>query len=102
MKAITTPTALIKDTYNRTDVFEIVTEFPDGYIVWPIGRRNFPFPGYIPLAKPSTQRYHVMFTELKTIKVDEGIADYILHLATRGIMGDIDKAKFERIINSEL
>ena len=37
---------------QRTDKFKIVDTFPLGYIVWPIGRENFPFPGYIPLAKP--------------------------------------------------
>ena len=41
---------------QRTDKFKIVDTFPHGYIVWPIGRENFPFPGYIPLAKPHREK----------------------------------------------
>ena len=34
---------LVTENYNRKDIFEIVDEYPHGYIVWPIGRRNFLF-----------------------------------------------------------
>lgn len=44
---------LVTNNYNRKDVFEIVEKFPNGYVIWNIGRRNFPFKGYIPLAKPT-------------------------------------------------
>lgn len=35
--------------YGTIHTFEIVSEFPHGYIIWNIGRRNFPHEGYIPL-----------------------------------------------------
>ena len=52
-------TAIIKECelihtawFGRTDKFTIVDEFPQGAIVWPIGRENFPFAGYIPVVYP--------------------------------------------------
>lgn len=36
---------------DRADRFEVVETFPAGYVVWNIGRHNFPFPGFIPLAR---------------------------------------------------
>lgn len=51
---------LVTENYNRKDIFEIVDEYPHGYIVWPIGRRNFPFTGYVPLAKPTDEPYHLI------------------------------------------
>ena len=92
---------LIKETSRRRDIFEIVNEFPDGYIVWAIGRQNFPFPGYLPLAK-LIEPYSVSVTELKAIKVDEQVALRILRLAVTGVRGHIDKTKFTQIINSNL
>lgn len=35
-----------------THIYEQVTEFPYGYEVWNIGRKNFPHERCIPLAKP--------------------------------------------------
>lgn len=30
---------LVTENYNRKDIFEIVDEYPHGYIVWPIGTK---------------------------------------------------------------
>lgn len=99
MKAIVTEKFLITEDYWNRDEFEIVNEFPQGYLVWPIGRENFPFPGYLPLAKPGRMPYHIKRSELKTVKIDEELADRILVEAVRGTYGTIDKITFEEIIN---
>ena len=96
MKATTTPTALITEDYYHKDEFEIVEEFPQGYVVWNIGRENFPFPGYLPLAKP-LPNYHIERSSLKTVKVDEALADVILKHASIGTFGVIDKYVFENL-----
>lgn len=31
--------------------FETTNEFPDGYEIWAIGRRNFEHKGYVPLCE---------------------------------------------------
>ena len=45
--------------FGRVDVFQIVDEFPCGYSVWNIGRQNFRFPGYLPLARFDSE-YHLI------------------------------------------
>lgn len=60
---------LVTENYNRKDIFEIVDEYPHGYIVWPIGRRNFPFTGYVPLAKPTDEPYHIDINTLKATRL---------------------------------
>lgn len=66
---------------GRYYIFEIVKEFPRDYIVWNIGRHNFPFPEYVPLAKPSDIPFHIDLFSLKAIHMDEVLADYILREA---------------------
>ena len=88
---------LVTNNYNRKDVFEIVEKFPNGYVVWNIGRRNFPFKGYIPLAKPTIVPYNIDLHSLKTIKVDDDVADSILKKAD---YKKIDKEEFQRIMLS--
>lgn len=88
---------LITEDYNRKDVFEIVDEFPRGYVIWNIGRRNFPFKGYIPLAKPTNVPYNIDLHSLKAIKIDDDLADSILKEAGRR---EINKDEFQRIISS--
>ena len=74
----------IDKKWFRTDVFEIVDTFPDGYIVWPIGRDNFPHVGYIPLAKPAG-KFSVSTDGLKALKVEsEEVALHVLKMAIRG------------------
>lgn len=88
---------LSTENYCRKDNFEIVNEFPDEYIVWNIGRHNFPFKGYIPLAKPINIPHSVDLQSLKAIKVNNDMADFILKKASRR---RIDKDAFECILSS--
>ena len=67
---------------QRTDKFKIVDTFPLGYIVWPIGRENFPFPGYIPLAKPHREKkYYIDPESLAALRCEK--SDAILRLASQ-------------------
>ena len=67
---------------QRTDKFKIVDTFPNGYIVWPIGRENFPFPGYIPLAKPHREKkYYIDPESLAALRCEK--SDAILRLASQ-------------------
>jgi hypothetical protein len=54
--------------YGTIHTFEIVSEFPHGYIIWNIGRRNFPHEGYIPLCV-ADENCHVDLGTLKALKV---------------------------------
>lgn len=73
---------LIREIWGRTYKYEIVDNQPNGYDVWPIGRENFPFPGYIPLAKFEGINM-VEGCKLKAMKFDEELADLILREASR-------------------
>lgn len=92
-----------KDRWGNVDEFEIVDEFPNGYQVWNIGRGNFPFEGYIPLAKPDTnRRFYIRRSNMKALKcVSEEEALYILKRAGRGdYQGDaITQSVFNQLIN---
>lgn len=84
---------------HNTHTFEIVETFPYGYNVWNIGRKNFDFECYLPLAKPE-HRYPfqkcIDAETLKAIKVtDEETALKILNLSSCGV---IDKRRFEELI----
>lgn len=78
-----TPTELIHKIYNRSDRFTISDTFPSGYIVWNIGRSNFPFEGFVPLAKPDpTMPYHIILKDLVAWRVkDEETALRIIEQA---------------------
>ena len=85
---------IIDEKFGRKDVFEVVEEYPTGYIVWPIGRRNFQHPGYVPLAKRvSSDSYSIDINSLKAIKVNEEIAEFILKEASRR---GVDEEKFRK------
>lgn len=62
---------IIDKKWFRTDEFEIVTEWPWDYIVWAIGRENFPHPGYLPLAKPAQNEHFVRLDTLKALYVGD-------------------------------
>lgn len=83
------------ECYGRKDIFEVVDEYPNGYVVWAIGRHNFQHPGYVPLAKEIKGTYNVDTTSLKTIKVDERVALIILREAVRK---GVDEKRFKKII----
>lgn len=69
--------------YGRpTHEFDVVDEWPvGGYVVWNIGRRNFPHPGYLPLAQVKAD-YHIVPETLKALYVgDESLCLEVLHYA---------------------
>lgn len=76
-------TTFSKDTFTTvtnwdTRNFKIVEIFPAGAIVWNIGRHNFPFEGYIPVAYP-LGNYRIDLTRLMAVKCkDDHIANMIL------------------------
>lgn len=87
----------MKAIEHNGDTFEVVNEFPMGYEIWNIGRHNFPFECYVPLARPLAEnRYYIDRTSLKAIKVnDEKTALAILKAAGRRT---INEKKFYKII----
>ena len=68
---------LTSKTTHNTHTFEVVETFPHGYKVWNIGRNNFEFECYLPLAKPEPTKYtfqKCIDTEtLKAIKVTDEV-----------------------------
>ena len=86
--------------YNSREayVYEISDTFPDGYIVWNIGRENFPFREYIPIVKPHPDiPYHICTEGMMAFKCEsEEMALAILHEACRK---GVDKAKFLKLTN---
>lgn len=77
--------------------YEVVEEWPRGYFVWMIGRRNFPHPGYLPLAKDAREQGYVDTDKLKAIcVVDEGLCEYI---AREGhyIHGNVTESVFKKM-----
>ena len=65
--------------------FEIVKGWPwGGYTVWNIGRANFQYPGYIPLAQEGDLPYHINPDTLKALYVgDEALCLSILRYASK-------------------
>lgn len=88
----------IDKTPWRADLYTVCDEFPEGYIVWNIGRRNFPHPTFIPLAIP-TDEFHISLNGLKALKVEsEEVALHILKAAGRGTYGKIDRNNIGKVI----
>jgi hypothetical protein len=93
-------TTLTSKTMHSTHTFEVVETFPAGYSVWNIGRKNFNFECYLPLAKPKPSKYPFQKCidpeTLKAIKVkDEKTALKILNLSSCGV---VDKSRFRELI----
>lgn len=81
----------------RTDVFEVVEEWPrGGYNVWNIGRGNFQHEGYIPLAQPTPEnRFFVRLDTLKALYVgDEKLCLEVLRQASESW---VNEAKYNTI-----
>lgn len=57
-------------SYYHTDIFEVVDEFPQGYVVWRVPY-DMPDFGYIALAKPDSTPHHIIRKELKCLYVGE-------------------------------
>lgn len=75
-----------KTWWGRVDEYEVVDTFPRGYEVWPIGRENFPYEGYIPLVKPDpNHEFWVLQDGKKALRCkDEGEALFIMNYASKG------------------
>lgn len=91
---------IIEKSYWHTDIFEVVDEFPEGYIVWNIGRHNFQHPCLIPLAIPTTEdQCHISRNGLKALRLEsEEVALHVLNVASRGIYGKIDRNNIGKVI----
>lgn len=85
--------------WGRVDEYEVVEEFPCGYVVWNIGRHNFQHKGFVPLAKQDPNcKYRVLLDGLKALKCkDEYEALYIMSKASEGSKS-IDIIEFNRIM----
>lgn len=68
--------------YGTTYHFEVVNHIPHGYVVWNIGRENFPFKKMIPLCQ--THNYNIYPDTLKAYECSsEEIALKIMREAVR-------------------
>lgn len=54
--------------FERKDTFTVTDTFPEGYVVWPIGRRNFPHPGFVPLARTTEVPFQVSLKGLMALR----------------------------------
>ena len=89
---------LTQTCYGRTDVFRIVDEFPAGYVVWNIGRQNFPFEGFVPIARPTKEnKYYIDLKTLAAVRVK----DEITALRVICFAGEhrCEKEDFDKLIN---
>lgn len=80
--------------YGTIHTFEIVSEFPHGYIIWNIGRRNFPHEGYIPLCV-ADENCHVDLGTLKALKVSN--EDFALALLKEAGRHTITRKEYFRM-----
>lgn len=90
---------IIDKSYSRTDIFEIVSEFPEGYVVWNIGRQNFKYERYIPLAKPNPNlEFHILLDELKALEVES--EELALNIINEAQHRTVEKDLFENIVTN--
>ena len=91
---------IVDKRWYRTDVFHVVSDFPENYIVWNIGRQNFPHDGYIPLAEIDEtfdDMCHIKTETLKTMFVGNELSDLIMKAAGKNT---VSKQEFESIKNN--
>ena len=81
---------------DRTDNFEVLTEFTKGLQVWNVGRENFNFKGYIPLVN-GDDNYNVVGTKYALTVDSEELALYLLREAG---FGTIDRDKFNELVEN--
>lgn len=85
-----------RNQWGRTDVFNVVNEFPKGYQVWNIGRQNFNHECFLPLCVADSD-CHADLDSLKATRVEsEELALYILKQAGRKT---ITARNIQRVIN---
>lgn len=91
------PKTFVDEKYGRKDKFEVVDEWPSGgYKVWNIGRSNFPYEGYIPLAQSTPEnKYVVKLDTLKALKV--GDEDLCLKVLKAAGQKGVDEEKFNKL-----
>lgn len=78
-------------------VFEKTNEFPDGYEIWAIGRRNFEHKGYVPLCEVD-ENNNVKRDTLKALKVkDEVLA---LSLLYEAVKRGVNKKKYNKMLSA--
>ncbi len=81
---------IFRDSWHELGMFEVVDDFPGGYVVWNIGRHNFPHESYVPIAM-DIGNYRV--DNPKCIKVkSEELALSIMYKAAhgKGFIGRLD------------
>lgn len=82
---------------DGNNVFETTNEFPDGYEIWAIGRRNFEHKGYVPLCEVDGNN-NVKRDTLKALKVkDEVLA---LSLLYEAVKRGVNKKKYNKMISA--
>lgn len=86
----------VKDYYN-TRVFEIVKEFPQGYILWLVPK-NYPDTGYIALAKPSNIPHNIIQDDLKCMFVGEDMWEKLHNYCHKG--NNISATNFKSVFNN--
>lgn len=87
MKFFRSEKYLITESYtHNTDKFEILDKIPWGYIIWNIGRWNFKFDGYIPLAKLADEPFHIKRNSLKAVYVGKEFSDWLLEKSSYRII----------------
>lgn len=89
----------MSDAYIANDryVYKVVDKWPSGgYQVWNIGRHNFEYEGYIPLAQVDAN-YRINPATLKALYVgDEGLCLAVLREAS---LHNVDEAEFNEMKN---
>lgn len=76
--------------------YEVVDEYPQGYVVWRIGRKNFKHECYIPLARPASEPFHIDPESLKALKLEsEELALYVMETASKT---DVNHFNFSDVI----
>ena len=83
---------MFRDSLRRPDMLEVVDEFPPRYVVWNIGRQNFPYESYVPIAR-DLGGYRCDMPRCIKVK-DEELALSIMHKAAH-CKGFIDRYKFK-------
>ncbi len=83
-----------KNPWGRVDRFEVVDEWPIGYVVWNIGREYFPYKGYLPLCRVDAD-YMVDLATLKALNVcDEDVCLKVLKDAG---LNTVDYERYKQI-----
>lgn len=82
-------------SWGRTDVFEIVEEWPEGYQLWNIGRSNFRHEGYLPLCIEGEKRYYVNLNKLKALYL--GDEDLCLYIMKKGGLKTVEKEDYLKL-----